>query len=143
MRYSHFLYTISLILFLSSCTKDADYSNYNLLIEKSWMLVKAEDENGEITEDCEKDNVFIFNSNNTVDIDYGNTTCDVDYSGYDAEWTFKNRGNTIRITYWNRNGANSIFLHQFWKIERLNENELILNYDGKANEHLRKTFTAI
>ncbi len=83
IKYNLPIFLLIIIFIASSCKKDI--SRTELLTTGSWKLIALEaslfgmttDSYAEM-EECEKDNLFTFKSDNTLEIDEGPTKCDPD-----------------------------------------------------------------
>jgi len=91
------LFTAALLLITSSCEKDDDKpSNFDLLTAHSWTVVKVE-MNGELIaiEECENDDFFTFNKDNTFTANPGTILCDPSQEIENGSWALN--GNTLNV----------------------------------------------
>lgn len=96
-------------LALSSCGKNDDKpksSKTTLLTDKPWKIVSFISKTGTESEDifktgeqCEKDNVFFFKTDNTLVVEEGATKCDADDPDfYSGPWAFTDNETKLRFS---------------------------------------------
>jgi len=129
--------TLSIIILISSCKKDAEKTPRDFLTEGQWRITDVELDPGiELvpgfpikdvydlfyTQDCMKDDLIIFNADGTITEDEGATKCDPDdpQSVTENTWSMNEEQTTISATFFGLDSGSA-------DIIALNENIFIFS----------------
>lgn len=141
MKYS--CITFTLLLFLSSCSENKSNSE---LILGDWQVTALtvdppQIENGVVItdlyaqmEDCDKDNYYSFNSNNTYKFDQGTIICDsLEPQNISGNWNFLNDETELQLIY----QSDTIL----YTLIDLDEELLKMSYSGRDSNNILHTLT--
>ena len=124
------------LMFFISCRNDnvneepQQKSPAQLLTQKQWLLTKAgfDDNNNGVVDDgeniidnCQKDNVYLFNGTGSGSITDNGETCAPPTAPSEFSWKFLNENKELEISF------------QKYFIKQLNENDLIISPDLPLN----------
>lgn len=121
------VYLSAIILtFLSGCNKTDEFEDLNLLTEKNWQLTSIVQGGIDITDDCDLDDLLIFEDATQFNYDYGILYC-IDNDIAKAGDTYKiiEDFTVLRMKY-KINGEVTATLIEYWKITELSETSLII-----------------
>jgi len=103
---------ISILVICVACKKDNKENRMNLITSGNWKMIAYTvnpgydyDGDGDIdtdifivTDECERDNLYLFKTTGALEINEGATKCDVtDPQVYAADWEFSNNERDILI----------------------------------------------
>ena len=120
-----------LLLFIgTSCEKNEDFSDFDLLVDKEWRLVSVTEEGAVVTRACDTDDVLKFDNAEDFSYDFGEV-CEEDGTLTFSASTWKMRDNfrVIRLRFTFRDDGVTGDSIDYWEIVELTENTLILKDD--------------
>ncbi|MCO6493276.1 MAG: lipocalin family protein [Phaeodactylibacter sp.] len=125
---------LAAILTGTGCSKTEDFEDLDLLLNKEWQLAEVARDGNPVNDTCHLDDVLVFE--NTEDFDYrvGSSLCDEsEAQRTPSSWKMREKFTVIRLDYKVRFGASRATISEYWEIQELTENTLVLRDDGTKN----------
>lgn len=128
------LWLLVTVFSLNGCNETADFEYLDLLTQKTWELTERMQDGIDITEDCDLDDVLIFENAADFDYDAGTLTCfDFDQSKSADTWKIIDDFTVLRMKFRFSNDGKGTLI-EYWKITELSENLLVME-DALAEDN--------
>ncbi|MCB9293630.1 MAG: hypothetical protein H6559_11000 [Lewinellaceae bacterium] len=125
---------LAAVLTGAGCNKTEDFKDLDLLLNKEWQLIEVARDGTPLNDPCNLDDILVFE--NTEDFDYrvGVLLCDEsEAQRKPSSWKMREKFTVIRLDYKVRVGASRATISEYWEIQELTENTLVLRDDGTKN----------
>ncbi len=124
----HWLVFLSVITvtFIAGCDKTEDFEDLELLTKKSWQLTSRTQGGTDITNDCDLDDLLLFEDATKFNYEYGVLSCsDNDLTKVGDTWKIIDDFTVLRMKY-KISGDVTGSIIEYWKIIELTETSLII-----------------
>ncbi len=115
------------VMIFQSCIKTNDFPDLDLLIEKEWTLTSVEENEEDITQECDLDDVLIFQESPDFTHKFGEE-CANQLDKEPKRWSLRDDYTLLRMSYkFSGNGSGSV--QEYYRIMDLQDSILVLRED--------------
>lgn len=128
------LFSILTLIFLTGCNKTEDFEDLDLLTNKNWQIISRIQDGIDITNDCDMDDILIFEDAKNFNYNIGLLNCpENEVTKVANSWKIVDDFTVLRLKY-KFSGSGSGSMVEYWEIVELNETTLIIG-DASAEDN--------